>query len=64
MQPADGGIPALLLEPGHGAAVGPNPVPVGYVPSRRCCPGGVCAGQGRERRGLSRTEAEDCPPVA
>lgn len=31
MQPEDGGIPALLLEPGHGADAGPDPVPVGYV---------------------------------
>lgn len=28
---AHGGVPALLLESGHGADAGPHPVPVGYV---------------------------------
>lgn len=32
VQPADGGIPTLLLEPGHGADAGPDVVPLGYVP--------------------------------
>lgn len=31
MQPADGGVPALLLEPRHGADAGPHAVPLGYV---------------------------------
>lgn len=35
MQPADGGVPALLLEPRHGADAGPDTVPVGYVPRGR-----------------------------
>lgn len=52
MQPADGGVPALLLEPGHGAVVGPHPVPVGYVPGEK----------GKEGAAV-RGEAEDHPPV-
>lgn len=40
MQPEDGGIPALLLEPGHRADAGPDPVPVGYVSVRQGKAGG------------------------
>ena len=32
MQPADGGVSALLLEPGHRADAGPDAVAVGCVP--------------------------------
>lgn len=51
MQPADGGVPALLLEPRHGADAGPDTVPVGYVPAKGCGMAGDTAGQwGQQRR--------------
>lgn len=53
MQPTDGGIPTLLLEPRHRADVGPHPVPLGYV-----------LGKEGERGAALRRQAEDHPPAA
>lgn len=47
MQPADGGVPALLLEPRHGADAGSDTVPVGYVPAKGC---GMAGGDGGGHR--------------
>lgn len=51
MQPEDGGVPALLLEPGHGPDAGPDAVPLGSVRQGRGARGGQ--GTSSSRVGLA-----------